>query len=214
MVGRPKKIENDGNSNGDSDLREQVKLLQEKLNILLSKDSSGIKEDESDDVKIPQDDYIKVMNIKAEPLTLSTKEYGQGVLYNFQNFGQIKKIIYSDLVKIMEVHPNFLNEGFFYILDKRVIRSHGLDEVYENILTKDQIQDSLNNLNECVELFKVANDNQRKLIIDMLIDKIVEGHEVDRNLIDKLARISNIKIEDIIVDRTFVEELLPKTNKK
>jgi hypothetical protein len=48
----------------------------------------------------------------------------------------------------------------------------------------------------------------------MLIDKIVEGHEVDRNLIDKLARISDIKIEDIIKDRTFVEELLPKTNKK
>ena len=209
MAGRPRKIEN---SDADSDLREQVKLLQEQLNILLSKDDSGVKEEEPDNIKIPQDDYIKVMNIKAEPLTLSTKEYGQGVLYNFQNFGQVKKIIYSDLVKIMEVHPNFLNEGFFYILDKRVIRSHGLDELYENILTKSQIESSLDNLNECIELFKVANDNQRKLIIDMLVDKIVEGHEVDRNIIDKLARISDIKIEDIIKDRTFVEELLP--NKK
>jgi hypothetical protein len=207
MAGRPRKIEN----NDNIDLQEQVRLLQEQLNSLLNK-GNILLEDESDNIKIPQDDYIKVMNLKAEPLTLSTALYGQGVLYNFAKFGQIKKIIYSDLVKIMEVHPNFLNEGFFYIMDKRVVRSHGLDEIYENILTKEQIENSLNDLDQCVELFKVANDNQRKLIIDMLVDKIVEGHDVDRNIVDKLARISDIKIEDIIKDRTFVEELLP--NKK
>jgi hypothetical protein len=114
----------------------------------------------------------------------------------------------------MEVHPNFLNEGFFYIMDKRVIRSHGLDEIYENILTKEQIENSLDNLDQCIELFKVANDNQRKLIIDMLVDRIVEGHDVDRNIIDRLSRTSNIKIEEIIKERNNIEELLLKTNKK
>jgi hypothetical protein len=203
MVGRPKKIEN----NGNDDLQEQVRFLQEQLNSLLNKGDTSL-EDESDNVKIPQDDYIKVMNLKAEPLTLSTALYGHGVQYNFAKFGQIKKIIYSDLVKIMEVHPNFLNEGFFYIMDKRVIRSHGLDEIYENILTKEQIEDSLDNLDQCIELFKVANYNQRKLIIDMLVDRIVEGHEVDRNIVDRLSRISNIKIEEIIKERNNIEELL------
>lgn len=148
--------------------------------------------------KINQDDYIKVMSLCPYLLNLSTDRNGQGRIYAFYRFGETKRIIYADLVKIVEANRHFLERGYFYILDSRCIKNFGVEDVYENILSKDGIETILEGKsNDVVSLFKSCGASQQELIIDMLIQKMVsDSDSVDLNLIDKISRASGVKIQE------------------
>lgn len=168
-----------------------VKELEDKVLMYESKDV----DEDADNLSVNQSDYIKVMSLLNWRLNLCTREKGQGKIYKFDKLYQIKKIIYSDLVDIMEANGEFLRAGYFIILNPKVIRIHGLDEVYEKILTKEKIEQILNGSDESVSLYSSANEKQRKVITDMLINKLAENPDIiDLNMIDKLSRISGVDI--------------------
>lgn len=193
---------------GGIDVTEMLKLintLQETIQKMQEKEVSSAvaeKRDDEDvfeDIDIRQDEYIRVISLTPLQLNLSTRPGGKGKVFTFNSFGATKRILYSDLVDILESFSHFLEGGYFYIADKRVIRRHGLDDVYEKILSKDKIEAIISGQNNdnTISLFKSANETQQKTIIQMLIDKmIVEYDAVDLNLIDKLSRTSGINIEE------------------
>jgi hypothetical protein len=65
----------------------------------------------SEEIIISQTDYIKVMSLLPYRLNLCTRERGQGKVYRFDKLFQVKKIIYSDLVDILEVNRDFMEAG-------------------------------------------------------------------------------------------------------
>jgi hypothetical protein len=90
----------------------------------------------------------------------------------------------------MEEHPNFVNEGYFVILNKDVVRKHGLDDVYAKILTKEKLELVFaGNDSDAVNLFKACGDAQRQFIVNMIHDKMLKGEFVDLNLLDRFSRI-------------------------
>ena len=185
-------------------LKQEIEELKSMLAALMSKkevNKDAEKEDDEEDVfekiKILQEDYIKVMSLCPMELNISTGGMGKGKRFRFDKFGDIKRILYSDLVDIMESNANFLNYGFFYIMDERVIRKHGLDDVYNKMLTKDKIEAIISGSSkDAIDLFKSANKNQQEFICNMLIAKIRDSHEIDLNLIDKISRVSGINLQE------------------
>jgi hypothetical protein len=101
-----------------------------------------------------------------------------------------------DLVDIIENHLNFVEAGRFYILDKRVIRQAGLDAAYEKILDKSKIEEIFaGNMDNAVELYSSANAEQQQLIVDFFITRLRDNPDsIDLNLVDKITRISGVKI--------------------
>ena len=177
------------------------------------------KEKEEDTREIRPDEYINVMSLLPWHLNLSTRERGTGMTYKFESFGQIKRIIYSDLVSIFEIHPAFLEGGAFYIMSPRVVRHHGLDDLYKTLLTKDMIKKILEgeNSESCVELFKKANKFQQDVIVSFMIDMLVENPDsLDLNIVDKISRLSNVKILERANDTraTFSPEKEEEEKKK
>lgn len=164
---------------------------------------------------IRQDEYIPVMSLIPWTLNLSTEGMGRGKIKKFTYFGEIKRILYSELVDIMDMHPNFLNSGLFYILDKDVVRKHGLNDVYDNILDKDKIEKILDTKDEkCVELYKNANKKQQEVIIKLLVEKMKEDPDtVNLNVIDKISRISNIDIQQKVRDAEAFNQALLEEEK-
>lgn len=158
---------------------------------------------------IRQDDYIRVMSLVPYNLNLSTQEMGQGSIKKFTKFGEVKRIIYSDLVDIMEAHPNFMEAGYFYILHPGLIRHHGLNDVYSKILTKEKIEEILaTNSEDCVPLYVSANAKQQEIIVQLLIEKIKDNPEsVNLNIVDKISRISKIDISKKAEDARLAEEV-------
>lgn len=188
-----------------------IKQLEEKLAFFEASKKEDIIEDP---VAIQGSDYIRVMNLLNYRLNLCTKENGQGKVFKFDKFGQVKKILYSDLVDILEVHANFLEAGYFYILNPTLIRLHGLNEIYAKILTKEKIEQILSaQSDECLALYSSANEGQQEIIIQHLIDKVRDNPDsVNLNVIDRISRLSKIDISKIAEEgKRF--ETLAETNK-
>jgi hypothetical protein len=190
------------------DNSDEIEMLRAKLALLENKSDDEV------DAKIEQDEYIQVMSLLPYPLNLSTKEMGQGSIKKFTKFGEIKRIMYKDLVDILEVHANFLEAGYFYILNPALIRHHGLNDVYSKILTKDKIEEILlANSEECVSLYNSANEKQQEIIIQLLIEKVRNNSEgVNLNMVDRLSRASKVDIMKKAIEGKETSEALLDEN--
>lgn len=172
---------------------------------------------EASRTKVLLDDYIPVMSLLPYRLNLSTKEGGQGDTKKFSRFGEVKNILYKDLVDIMEVQRHFLEAGFFYILDPLVIRQHGLDEIYSKILTKEKIEEILNNLNTeyCIELYNTANPEQQRVIVQLLTEKVKDDpNSVNLYTVDRISRLSGIDISQRAEEQKAQVEELAEMNRQ
>jgi hypothetical protein len=166
---------------------------------------------------VPLDEYVPVMSLLPYRLNLSTREGGQGDIKKFSRFGEIKNILFRDLVNIAEVNRSFLEAGYFYILNKDVIRQLGLDEIYSEILTKEKIEEILNSLEteHCVELYETANKKQQQVIVQLFVDKMKENPEsVNLYTVDRVSRLSGIDISRRVAEEKRMAEELAEVNQQ
>jgi hypothetical protein len=218
-MARPKKVIEVDNSTNISD-KEKIEQLQKELSELRNMFQQAIEtkvinpeleksqevdkrfmdtEDE-DQVKVSLEDYIKVMSLTPHQLNLS-RIRGDKKPFVFEKYGQVKRILYKDLVEIIENHPNFVEAGNFVILNRDVIRRHGLDDIYEKILTKTNIDKILEgNQSDAVNMFKSANPKQQEMILEMIIRDMIDGKNVDLNFIDRLSRVVGFNIQERVED--------------
>ena len=159
--------------------------------------------------KVLLDDYVPVVSLLPYRLNLSTKEGVQGDIKKFTKFGEVKNILYKDLVDIIEVNRSFMEAGYFYILDPVVIRQHGLDEVYSKILTKEKIEEILNNVNTeyCIDLYNSANADQQKVIVQLLVEKMkTDPDSANLYTVDRISRLSKVDITQKAADEKALQE--------
>ena len=175
---------------------------------------------EQEAIVISQDEYITLISLYPNILTLTEDPKGKGKKFTFAKFGETKRILYSDLTKLLENHSggdytDFFKEGYVLIANDRVIRRHGLNESYGKMLTKDKIKQIVDGKgSNLVEIFKMATKAQQIFICDMLIAKFANGEDVDLNLVDSLSRVSGIKIQEKAEEAKRVKEIYSETSKK
>ena len=216
--GRPKSNSSQVSDNASSevkaevDVQELLKTIQElqskveKLTgvgekpIVQSKERlySQDENDEYETIQINPNDYIRVISLCPFQLNLSTQGGGRGKIFTFNAFGSSKRILYSDLVDVLENYSHFLNDGLFFIADKRVVRRHGLDDLYSTILSKEMIEKILDGTqtSDAVSVIKSASKSQQKMIAQMFIDRRLTGQDVDLNLWDKIERATGINMQE------------------
>jgi hypothetical protein len=189
-----KKLTPLGEVDSTEELRKQVAELT-KMVEALSKSTAEPKQPRVAKTKemIPNE-YVKVMSLVGNKLNLSTRPRGTGKTFSFNAFGDVQTMFYSELLDIINNHPNFFEAGYFYVMDPRVIAMGNYYNTYQKILTKDQIEQILANAGNALELFETANTKQQKVIVDFLIEKIVTNQPVDFNLISKISDLSEINI--------------------
>lgn len=201
---RIKKVVEENSNDTINVLMSQIEEMRKQIEALSKpqKKELDVEQEESDyanEIKISGEDYIKVISLYPSILNLTTEPRGRGKIFSFKQFGEVKRILYRDLVDIMENHTNFLHDGLFLILNRNVVRKHGLDDAYEAILTKDKIEKIMSgNQSDAVNLFKSANEKQQGIIVDLIVDKALAGFEVDLNLLDRLSRIIGYNIAEKI----------------
>jgi len=176
----------------------------------LEKENKKLKErleGEGDNAGIPLDAYIEVMSLVPFKLNLSTERLGRGRQFSFSRFGEVKRILYNDLASIFENYRSFMEQGYFYILNQKVIRKHGLNDIYEKILTKEMIDNILTfDSKSAVKLYESASDAQREIIDGMLI-KIVKDKDVSDVDFNIISQVSKIGGRDILTIAQEMKEL-------
>lgn len=181
-----------------------IKEIKEKAKII----EQSIPDDdyEEEEIDINPQKYVTVISLYSGQLNLSTLPGGKGKNFTFNGFGESKKIMYQNLVDVMEALPRFLNDGYYYIADKKVQRRHGLDELYSKLLTKQMIENIFTDKmtdEEAGIMYKSASKQQQSAIIDLIVRKLVSQGVVDMNMVSTISRISGIDIAKKVEEDKF-----------
>lgn len=151
--------------------------------------------------ELQANEYVKVVSLVDGLLNLWTEPNHKGRLYGFNKFGQQKDIQYSDVAGILDNQEKFVNQGCFYVLDKRVIERHYLSEAYETFLNKEMIERLLESDSKSdYKLFKSTSDKQKEIIIRLYIEKVynLEEDEIDFNKIEFFTKNSGKNVKEML----------------
>lgn len=187
-------------------VKKPIKNIKKEKEVTKIMEQSIIDDGEEPEIEIRPDKYITIINLCRGELNLSTIPGGKGKIFSFRTFGEKKRIVYSALVDIMDASPRFLEEGFYYIADKRVIARHGLDDIYSKLLTKEMIENIFSkemSEEEAAVLYKSANKSQQGIILSLIIQKLSKEDIIDMNMVNIISRISGIDISEKVKDVKF-----------
>jgi len=155
--------------------------------------AENVQIEQEEDFDIRPDAYISVISLCPNPLNLSEGNGNRAL--RFRKFGESKRILYQKLVSYIDNHPLFAENGVFYIADKRVVRRHGLDDFYNKIITKSEIEDIMvGDYVNAIKIFNSANITQQRYVSEMLIKKLIAGEDVDMNLSHQVGQTLGIDI--------------------
>lgn len=185
----------------NAEIKQQLKELLEVLKATKDDTKEELKEvkkvEEYSD--IPEEPapnkMIRVLSLCRGSLNLSEDETGRGKV-KFSKYGEIKPILYSSLINIVNYNRKFAEKGLFYILDKASVYYLGLNNAYNHLVTND-VLDNICEYND-IDIEKIIDSTESSQIDTMvknLIDRIYAGESVDLN---KVKIISNKTGVDIL----------------
>lgn len=170
-----------------SDLKAQMEMLLKSLSNKEEKNESKTKNNKK---------TIKFINMTTGGFTIrGTRLYHLDKQFDFQVFSE------SEARVIVNNMPNSIANGQLYIADHNFVEECELDYIYENLIDDKTLKSLLNKNSEDVcEIYKNASDPQKKIIVDMIMEKQINEEKVDANvLVDlgKLCGIDFMKIEPL-----------------
>lgn len=140
---------------------------------------------------------IKIMSMYYGTLNLCTSENRtSGKTLTFNKYGQIKSVMYKDLVDYVNNNRKFAENGYFYILDKAAVYHVGLSNEYTRLVDSSIVNNITNYTKSDIEqITSMLTDAQKNLIAKILSDKIANKKEVDRNKVALISDLIGIDIQ-------------------
>ena len=145
--------------------------------------------------KLKDSDKVYVMNGLTGGLTYHSERSNKR--WDFQTFGQMDTMEYSELKILRNSNPRMINQGMLIILDKDVQDEFNLTKMYENILTPDNIDEVFEMKADDLEKFIDSLPEGQKISLFNTAQEKYESKELyDRRIIDLIERKFNISLED------------------
>lgn len=114
-----------------------------------------------------------------------------------KQFGS-KSVQESEARVIVSNMPNSIAEGYVYIPDNEFLESCNMGGVYDGMLNDEQMKTLLNqDANYVCDVFENATDSQKRIIIDMVSDRQLNGKPVDANILVRLGKLAGVDFLDI-----------------
>lgn len=207
MAGRPKKsvdkeektikaVEEKTVEKKDSDvltdLMNQLKEMQQQI-ANLTKENEQLKvdkEEKEENEELTSDTDIPVISLVTGGLTLSTEGNGNGTVYRFEEFGEIRDIPFGDLKDIVKNKSEFAKGGIFYIANEEAVKKLRLSRDYKNIISDELFTHLLDeDAKVVIEAYKLAPKLQQEQVVSMIEDRLENGVEVDANILVKIGKL-------------------------
>ena len=157
----------------------QMKALQEKLDLLLS--GSLLNNNQE---KKPKRN-IKFVNMTSGGFNVrGTRLYHLDKQFDSLSFSENEaKVIVNNM-------PQSIANGLLYIADAQFVEECELDSVYRNLIDEDTLKNLLeHSVSDICEIYKNASEEQKKIIVDMIVDKKINNVPVDANVLVELGKL-------------------------
>lgn len=123
---------------------------------------------------LKEDDQVYVMNGLMGTLVYRSDRTRK--VWKFTNFGQIDTIEYGELVTIRNRYSKYLTEGWLIVLDKAVQDEFKLTEMYQSILTPDNIEEIFSkNVDELRVFIDNLPDGMKATFVNKAMEKYKQG---------------------------------------
>lgn len=166
-------------------LAEQQKKMEElmaQMSVMMQAQAGGVVETKPKTVKR----NIKFINMTASAFVIhGTRFYNLDKQFAYRTFPETEaKVIFNNM-------PKAITDGLLYIADHDFVDECGLEDVYAELLTVNDLENLFNtSVEDICEIYRNANDSQREIIIDMVSDKVMKGEPIDANILVKLGQLS------------------------
>lgn len=119
-------------------------------------------------------------------------------MYHIDNQFGTKSVQESEARVIVANMPNTIAEGYVYIPDNEFLESCNMSGVYDGMLNDEQMKTLLNHdANYVCDVFENATDSQKRIIIDIVSDRQLNGNPVDANILVRLGKLAGVDFLDI-----------------
>ena len=119
-------------------------------------------------------------------------------MYHIDNQFGTKSVQESEARVIVANMPNTIAEGYVYIPDNEFLESCNMGGVYDGMLNDEQMKTLLNqDANYVCDVFENATDSQKRIIIDMVSDRQLNGNSVDANILIRLGKLAGVDFLNI-----------------
>lgn len=96
--------------------------------------------------------------------------------------------------------PNMIRSGMVYITDADFVKENDLADAYVNMLSDTDMKSLLaQDAKNVINVYKNVSDNQKQIIIDMIIEQRKAGAKIDGNILTELGELCGkdlVHIED------------------
>lgn len=119
-------------------------------------------------------------------------------MYHIDNQFGTKSVQESEARVIVANMPNTIASGYVYIPDNEFLESCNMGGVYDGMLNDEQMKTLLNqDANYVCDVFENATDSQKRIIIDMVSDRQLNGKPVDANILVRLGKLTGVDFLNI-----------------
>ncbi len=119
-------------------------------------------------------------------------------MYHIDNQFGTRSVQESEARVIVANMPNTIANGYVYIPDNEFLESCNMGGVYDGMLNDEQMKTLLNqDANYVCDVFENATDSQKRIIIDMVSDRQLNGKPVDANILVCLGKLTGVDFLDI-----------------
>lgn len=119
-------------------------------------------------------------------------------MYHIDNQFGTKSVQESEARVIVANMQNTIANGYVYIPDNEFLESCNMGGVYDGMLNDEQMKTLLNqDANYVCDVFKNATDSQKRIIIDMVSDRQLNGKPVDANILVRLGKLTGVDFLNI-----------------
>lgn len=173
-------------------LAEQQKRMEEmmaQMQVLMQAQSNSITSTKS----VNPNKQIVFINMTSGGLNLKGTR-----MYHIDNQFGTKSVQESEARVIVANMPNTIADGYVYIPDNEFLESCNMGGVYDGMLNDEQMKTLLNqDANYVCDVFENATDSQKRIIIDMVSDRQLNGKPVDANILVRLGKLAGVDFLDI-----------------
>ena len=187
----------------EQQIAEQQEQIKQLMAMLQNQNNNAVMNNIPVDSDIGADEEILVISLTPNKLNLVGN--GGVVLFSFDNMYEEQYIDYTSLKEIVRLNRDMAKNGRFYILDERAVSKLRLKNNYKHVLSPEQLKQILTmNVDNAIELYKLANETQKRTIIDLVKEAKFNGGSVDYNLLKQLSELSHVDLMNV-EDATQIE---------
>ena len=162
----------------EKQMAEMMAKMQEMMNAQMATPTSVIADNK-------QTRSIKFINLASGGLTLKGNRF-----YHMDKQFDSRMIPESEARAIVNNMPNTMVSGVVYIADADFVREVELDGAYAEMLSDEQVKSLLHkSADEVCDIYRNASDTQKRIIVDMVSDRRLEGLPVDANIVVELGKL-------------------------